>query len=940
MVHRGPLRLLTAATVVVCLGSSRLAAADPIPTQWIARQYTELLGRAPTSNEWNTAVSNYAGRSCDAASLAILGKTIARSNEFRSKYPESSAKADRIVALERAVYGHDVNLADWNAYYVPYGAGLKSWDQTVDAIYGNGVFGGVVVPVICSTVNASFGVGPNDRLDVRALLQLGSSRTQAQVQAALDVAGPGTTVYLESKEVILVGGASAHRGLRVPAGVTLATRGNPDPRRYASMGRLVPNGRLCPSEPLAETRCAHTSVVQLEPGAKLRAVWVDGRGGDPGSDFKLANVETTGSTSAAKTTVLDNRLTDPAADGVAIRARGYSTSGQPCQAQSIEGNLITGYASSHEPDRLGNALWADGIAVFCEAAAVRSNEIVDVTDTGIMLYGAYNRTHDSDAGQRSIVENNVVLSAGLSAHVALGADPVGECESSPGDPIVPCLDVPGTRSFDGARVKNNMFWTGPRTHFDIGLMIGGKPLWGDHGSFGTGASFTNNTVGAPGTRVNMGVSVMGMYQTTLTGNAASYQGNAAAYQLISTNPANDFTCPTVGVGVGNGWVASVRPGSQAYTNHDSSWGCLMPHQARGGPERIAVASDGSRFVGAESAQPFVPWGLRLNLDHKLVEDVWVNNRFEVVSDFREIKRMGANALRLLLQLNAFVDAPSGGNPDGTPDVLALAHLEEIVDLAEQTGLYLDVTGSGIQHAADQPAWYVNATEQQRWAAQRVFWRSVASVLRDRAIVMSYDLMNEPLVPQGPVVDWCQGAFPPSECWIEAITRTPGTRPRVDVARAWIRTMRDAICVDAADTHHLVSVWSLPSTPDPDTGFASADMGDLVDYITVHVYPVADNPATPEDELQRDVDLLQQDYPYPGKPLLIEEFIGYDPQLRQFMTLVKPNVAGWISHYIYGSTPTQNNPPSPVGFHAIELSFDRIFVRDRSTYLAGPGILQP
>lgn len=935
------------ASVIICLHLVALKglaspAANPIPVQWIARQHTELLGRAPSAAEWSWWLAYYGlpGVACDAQWLINFASSMAKSPEFTQLYPES-AKAERIIALVRAAYGRDVGMAEWAAYYDPYDDNVRNWAQTVDAVYASSHFGEQVVPKVCDQDNPAALLPSNPRVDIRALLGWGASRTQASLQLDIDNAAYGTTIYLDSKEVILIGGGDNHSGLRVKAGVTLATQGDPNPRYYASMARLVPNGRLCPHnpEPGNVKPCAHTNLIYLEPGAKLRNVWVDGQGSDLESDWKLANVETAGSTLDDPTEVVENRLTDPGPDGVAIRARGYSTSREPCEGEIIESNLITGYGSAHEPDGLGNAQWVDGIAVFCESTSVRENELIDISDAGIMLYGAYNRIDDLDAGQRSIVEDNLVFSAGLSAYVALGVDPVGECESSPGEALVSCLDVPGTRSFSGSSVDSNRFGTGPRTHFDIGLMIGGKPLWGDHGSFGTGASFTNNAVDVAA-RVNMGVSVMGMYQTTLTANSSSYT-------LLATNPGSYFPCPLVNVGVGIFFVASVTSGSQASTPHNESWGCLMPHQPRNGYARLVATAAG--FFDETSMRRFVPWGLRLNLDSKLLEDTWESNRFEVVSDFREIKRMGANTLRLMLQFERFVDPPSVGNPYGTPNEASLEDLIELVTLAEETGLYLVVTGLGIQVSTDQPAWYLNLTEEGRWNAQAVFWSSVAAALRERSIVLSYNVMNEPTVPDGPTSDWCP-LTPAWEafvcgCWIENITRDPGNDDPDAIAREWIEAMDNALVV-GQDPDRPFSVATTPAS----SSFVSPLIGDLVDYITVHAYPVPDNPGTPQDELADWIDLVADDSPYPSplapsKPLLIEEFIGMEPYLPEFMTAVRPYVSGWISHYIYGDTPAQNAASSEVpkpcgGFEDIELGFDRIFVRDRSKYLTQPGVLQP
>ncbi len=79
---------------------------------------------------------------------------------------------------------------------------------------------------------------------------------------------------------------------------------------------------------------------------------------------------------------------------------------------------------------------------------------------------------------------------------------------------------------------------------------------------------------------------------------------------------------------------------------------------------------------------------------------------------------------------------------------SLDQLARLVKLAEQTGLYLDLTGLGCYHKQDVPDWYDKLPEQDRWAAQAVFWEAVAKTCAESPAIFCYDLMNEPVVPGG------------------------------------------------------------------------------------------------------------------------------------------------------------------------------------------------
>ena len=161
-------------------------------------------------------------------------------------------------------------------------------------------------------------------------------------------------------------------------------------------------------------------------------------------------------------------------------------------------------------------------------------------------------------------------------------------------------------------------------------------------------------------------------------------------------------------------------------------------------EWVRVSEDAKGFVLAESRRPFIPWGF--NYDHEgdgaLLEDYWDDKWPTVESAFREMKELGANVVRIHLQFGKFMESPT------EPRQHSLDQLARLVRLAEQTGLYIDLTGLGCYHKQDVPEWYDKLPEQDRWAAQAVFWEAVAKTCADSPAIFCYDLMNEPVVPGG------------------------------------------------------------------------------------------------------------------------------------------------------------------------------------------------
>jgi hypothetical protein len=98
---------------------------------------------------------------------------------------------------------------------------------------------------------------------------------------------------------------------------------------------------------------------------------------------------------------------------------------------------------------------------------------------------------------------------------------------------------------------------------------------------------------------------------------------------------------------------------------------------------IRPSADGRHFVRNGTKERFVAWGFNYDRDDagRLLEDYWADEWATVAEDFREMKALGANVVRIHLQLARFMKAPK------QPDQQNLARLGKLVRLAEETGLY-------------------------------------------------------------------------------------------------------------------------------------------------------------------------------------------------------------------------------------------------------------
>ncbi len=311
------------------------------------------------------------------------------------------------------------------------------------------------------------------------------------------------------------------------------------------------------------------------------------------------------------------------------------------------------------------------------------------------------------------------------------------------------------------------------------------------------------------------------------------------------------------------------------------------------PDWVAVDKGRSEFVLAASGAKFTPWGYNYFRDEKfrLLEDYWNGDTpqgwAKVERDFREMKQLGANVVRLHLQFARFMDGP------GRPDRRNLARLTKVIDLAEQLGMYLDITGLGTYRVKDVPGWYRNAGEKEHWAMQAEFWEAVARVCANRSTVFAYNLMNEPLATASkqPPGQWTNPTALEGQTYVEYINIDPARRKPPDIARAWIRQMTAAI--RKHDRRHLITVgliWVSNVNPEAWSGFPPKDVAPEVDFLAVHVYPDKAKVNAALDSLRR--------YQV-GKPILVEETFPMKcppSEWREFLEKSRGLAQGWLGQY--------------------------------------------
>ncbi|RYZ99314.1 MAG: hypothetical protein EOP47_17145, partial [Sphingobacteriaceae bacterium] len=309
--------------------------------------------------------------------------------------------------------------------------------------------------------------------------------------------------------------------------------------------------------------------------------------------------------------------------------------------------------------------------------------------------------------------------------------------------------------------------------------------------------------------------------------------------------------------------------------------------------RITIA--GTKFIDP-SGKEFKAWGLNYvgNALQELMEDKWDQPAVmaAIASDFAYMKSLGTNIVRLQLQYNKYMSSPT------TPNIDNIKRLLQVVEIAKQNDIYLIVTGLAAFRPADQPSWYVNTTDEQRWAMQANFWMAISTALKNNPTVFSFNLMNEPIVNSGNtainLTNWANnGTNENSGDWfVQYITRQPypgstnGASNWENQMRKWIQKLTAAVRAIDQTTPITVGFLDLPPyahfTPD-------------LDYASPHLY--IKNNASGKTSIAQYTS---------NKPLLIEEtwpfwFQGLDANtLKTFCLENKATNSGWVSQF-FGRT---------------------------------------
>lgn len=454
---------------------STSSAGAAVPYQFIAKLYSEALGRAPDAQGWQTHVDYFRAAGCNAATLATIAGNIFDSGEYRAK---GYSPREAVLTLYRAVLSREPDKQGFS-HFVGF-IRDRRWTpaQVARSMAGSPEFSGLV-RAICAGRAYRRDWGRTQAIDIG-----GGTWSQRRLKRCLTRSKvcsvpPRVVVYLSST-------------LAIPKGHVLQTQGRPGRRRYARQARLV---RAAPFGHL----------VKLGAGAQLRDIWLSGQRHLYGSKSRVAadgvRANVYYSADAKGAAIAGTRLEFPL-QRTNIEAHGRGS-------LRIADNLIVDYTAAHEKD--GTWTWvADGISAHHANTSIRKNDIIDPTDVGIVIFG-HDRWSAKQMVQASVARGNRIVHAGNSAYGSLVFDTIYQCHHC---------------RFSGS-MTHNLILAGREVHSDIMLSVGTGP-WktpagapsNDH--LGYGATMSDNrTIWGDANqrvRVQVGIAVDGMLNATVQGN--------------------------------------------------------------------------------------------------------------------------------------------------------------------------------------------------------------------------------------------------------------------------------------------------------------------------------------------------------------------------------------------------------------------------------------
>jgi hypothetical protein len=299
-------------------------------------------------------------------------------------------------------------------------------------------------------------------------------------------------------------------------------------------------------------------------------------------------------------------------------------------------------------------------------------------------------------------------------------------------------------------------------------------------------------------------------------------------------------------------------------------------------------------------------------------------RAQVAQDIYSNRRMGANTIRLHMDLWWFITGP---DKDTLEMVQApLDNLVYFLNVCKQNGVYVLLSGNNVWDITIFPEWYDNLDDyHDRWDVSEFYWAGIAQAVVDSGhstTVLAYELISEPYTSADPDAFWYGTNFLGTGLYqTELIARGPEVDG--DTVRDWIIQLRDGI--KAIDPKGLVTFGAFPYWMS-DFGFANTE--DLLDFVSPHCYPPFEFFGQTLEEMLG----YLVGWTASTKPLVIGEMSLWsltESNNTTFMEAVISNDYDGVINFSYGYTPEEFTvPPEPPKYPTNPATSDELYALQR------------
>ena len=290
-------------------------------------------------------------------------------------------------------------------------------------------------------------------------------------------------------------------------------------------------------------------------------------------------------------------------------------------------------------------------------------------------------------------------------------------------------------------------------------------------------------------------------------------------------------------------------------------------------EIVRIAPNKKGFILHPSGIRYIPWGH--NYASVDIIERLANDPARVEREFTEMRAAGTTVARVHPEMPRILAGPDKADPQ------ALDQLRKLLKIAENSGIYLKITGLACYKIKDRMPWYDSMDEQNRWKIQSFFWEAIARTCADSPAVFAYDLVNEPAAVGKRADGWYTGRMGDVE-FCQRLSLDPGKRDGDDIFRDWTKRMIAAI--RKHDQTHLITMGMLPF---PGAYKAAAEQ---LDFVSPHLYPKT---GKVDDEIK-----LLKKFNW-EKPIVIGETFplscGADDE-RDFLLQSRNFAHGWMGHW--------------------------------------------